>query len=320
MTIKLKALMTAAAVLLFTSVAHAQCVLEQAMSQLEYYNINVNAEVAKGEIPILAEEKAIGEKAKNPDLPVGQQLPPQDVDRINDLNSQLAMLHARKMINSNYLRDARAIAKMAALAEAVRHGRTYSDNDPDIFYYRALLLAYVAGYGEEMTVNGIHRGECSVDAGLWSKESLVLKSFRTDEISAARERLTAIAQQYDIKMDSPDWIERIPSLATKKAARIDLLKVQDAMKLGDYVRMMETLRSLNATSVAVLNSDQEDIRVARDADDLRARLGKTWQAQLAASDEKTKKMDQILSVIGNAIPSDSMIETQELAEVAKQVR
>jgi hypothetical protein len=121
-------------------------------------------------------------------------------------------------------------------------------------------------------------------------------------------------------MDGPDWVERIPDLAVKKTARIDMLTVQDTIRVIDYFKTLEGLRALNAVSIAMFSANEEDVHAARDTQDLSSRAGKTWDEQVKASDEKTKALDNILTLIGQSVPSDSMIETQALAKAAKKVQ
>jgi hypothetical protein len=301
--------------------ASAGCILEQAMSQLEFYNIHLNADIATRIKPILDEQTAIGDKAKNPNLPIGPQISPQDVNRFNELRSELLILQANKLNNSGYLRDARVIAKMSKVAEAVRRGRSYGDNDPDIFYFRMLVMAYLATSSDgDLSVAPGREGECSVDTGLLLSEQTMLNSSDLKGGAEAGERLAALSKQYGLKMDKWEWVEQIPVLSVKKTARIDVLKAQELVNVRDYIKAMEALRALNAVSIEMFSANQEDVHAAKDGNDLAARFGKTWDAQVKASDKKTQSLDILLQLIGKSVPSDSMIETQQLGDVAKKVQ
>jgi hypothetical protein len=88
------------------------------------------------------------------------------MNRFNELSFQLLSLQAHKANNSGYLRDARVIARVEKVAQAVRMGRDYKDSDAEIFYYRTMLLVYLATNTNDITQAPSRENECTVDTGL----------------------------------------------------------------------------------------------------------------------------------------------------------
>ena len=118
------------------SQASASCVIQQAMNNIEYGYIQLNAQNAREMMPMLDELKKLIPSGNN-DLPTGLQISPQASRRFEKISFDVLKVRSGGMILSAYVRDARVIAKMAQVAENVRKGQEYSERSPDGFYYRS---------------------------------------------------------------------------------------------------------------------------------------------------------------------------------------
>jgi hypothetical protein len=90
-------------------------------------------------MPLLHEQEAINEQAKDPNMPIGPQLRPDQVARFTEINRETLTIRAKEIALSGYIRDARAIVKMAEIALGVRRGFTYAENSPDHFYHQYVM-------------------------------------------------------------------------------------------------------------------------------------------------------------------------------------
>lgn len=177
-----------AALLVSTTIATpaaAECTIEEAMHRLEIYDTQVRAEIAGKTSPMLREQEAINERAKKPNLGVDQPLSRQDFSRADQLNAQMMILRSQDLVNSTYLRDARAIVKAANVALQMRQGATISDNHLDAFYQKVAKSALAIDPHSDVTIS---RDDCSVDAGLFLLERLGMDQVDFQAGSAATDR------------------------------------------------------------------------------------------------------------------------------------
>ena len=285
------------------------CPLEEAIHHLESANVQLKADLIEKQQPLLRELDELNSHAKN-----------QNPDRLQQLRSDLVKLQMTYATNSDYLRDARAIAKTADIAYQLRNGRVIESNNPDQFYSKVAFLALVsAGPGDIGDLASVAEGECSVDAGLTARERLELKSANTKAQVTAAQELDAISRRYGLNGDNFNWIERIPDTQTKKHARTLAVAVKDMDAVVTYIKMMESLRGINRTAVMMSDVNQDDVNQSTTEDELSKRFGQRWDALVKASgDAKLITYDRILAMIGQAIASDSLTETPRLESTARQ--
>jgi hypothetical protein len=287
------------------------CPLEEAIHRLESTNVQLKADLIEKQRPLVRELDELNSHAKS-----------QNPDRLRQLRSDLVKLQMTYATNSDYLRDARAIAKTADIAYQLRNGRVIEGNSPDQFYSKVAFLALVsAGQGEIGDLASVAEGECSVDAGLTARERLELKSANTKAQVAAAQELDAISRRYSLNGDNFNWIERIPDTQTKKHARTLAAAVKDMDAVVTYIKMLESLRGINRTALMMSDVNQDDVNQSTTEEELTKRFGQRWDALVKASgDEKLITYDRILAMIGQAIASDSLAETPRLESTARQTR
>jgi hypothetical protein len=295
------------------------------MHNIESGYINLRGDYGQQMKPLLDEMRKITPAGNgNGNLPIGLQMSPQVAKRFEKLSFDLFVIRLRAMILSAYVRDARVIARMAQVATNVRRGRDYNEKDPDYFYFSAMLLTAAANgmLDNSADLNPMpSKDDCSVDSGLWVFEDLELKDIDGKKAAEAWNRVLATAKQYRIDTTQNGWfaqLDRIPSRPARRSARADLDVVMDGKRALDFAKTIESLRALNHVSLMIYDTHREDIRAARDMADINARLGSTWEAYVKAADEKTKQLDGIIRIIQEKIPSDSMIESKEIADRVKK--
>ena len=121
----------------------------------------------------------------------------------------------------------------------------------------------------------------------------------------------------NLNMKDEGWIEKISSPSEKQMAKADLGLVEKGIRMLQYVRTMENLKSLNRVSLAGYQADMEDISASRSEDDLN-RIGKTWKTQISVADERTKELSELLNLIGQKIPSDAKIDLEDRLKTLRQ--
>jgi len=149
--------------------AVAYCAIEDAMRQLETYNSRLRSEIAKKTSPIRREQEELNWRAKHSNLAVNQRLSQQDFVRALQLNLQMMILRSEDLVNSGYLRDARAIVKAANAAAKMREGTTIDDSNPEAFYQKVAKFALSVNPRSNITISP---DDCSIDAALFVLERL----------------------------------------------------------------------------------------------------------------------------------------------------
>ena len=301
------------------SQAPADCLLEQAMHNMEYGYIQLKGEHATKMAPILDEMKKIPGGGNN-DLPSGLQMSPQASQRFQKLSFDLLKIRSQVMILSAYVRDARVITKAAQIAENMRKGKSYDEKDPDFFY--SAIVAILSGVMADELNPQPSADDCSVDSGLRLSESLTLKDVDGTKMKEAWDRVLAPARQYKIDTRQQGWFGRlnqIPLLPIRKQALADLQVVQSGQKDLEFIKAIEALRALNRISMTIYSTHRADINTSTTTQaDFDKRFGSTWEAQLKASDDRTKQLEQVIRVIQERVPSDSAIENQQIADEMKK--
>jgi len=242
------------------------CPINEAVSRLEAYYIRARGEIASKEKPLLNEQSAINDQAKNPNMPIGSQLRPDQLARFDEINRQMLALRAKDAALSGYVRDAGAIVKLANVALGVRRGFKYPDNSPDHFYSQYVLaLAGLSDNQGGLDPTDVKDGECSIDSGLYVLQHVEVGQTDLSKVKATLERVMAIAKRYHIdptnskyiEGSGPDWIERIPVIADKQQVRRDVMAVQDGVAGVTYVQVMQDLRGLTpGRALAILGLHQ----------------------------------------------------------------
>jgi hypothetical protein len=303
----------------------AGCVLEQALHNIEYGAIQLNAEYARETIPILDEMHRLLPNNSTNNLPTGLQLSARASQRFEKISFDLLKIRSQGMILSAYVRDARVIGRAAQVARNMLNGKDYTDKDPDYFYFQILAFTTVAYYG---TLEGKldfnpSTDDCSLDSGLWSSEESALNGFNAVKTNEAWDRVLATARQFKIDTRQEGWFSRldsIPSFPARKQAQADLRMVQGLSKVREHTKSIEALRALNQVSLRIYSTHRADINASRkDKADLENRFGSTWEAELKASDDRTKRLEGVIRIVQEKMPSDSMIQSQQMLDVVKKI-
>lgn len=150
------------------------CPLEIAVQQVDAFVQKRMLEYAKASDSILGPMAAIVSKASKPGIPIGEQLPAEDLDRLNQLRHLKIQLDAERLAVGNFQRDVHLIrdtydvAKLADLYETQME--SLGDADPRRFYFtilRWLRLAQPRTPRTPLIKSGI---DCDPEAGLFFEE------------------------------------------------------------------------------------------------------------------------------------------------------
>ena len=314
----MKALLIAASVAAFLALAASTaladvvvCPLEEAMRRLEEYNITFKGELATQQMPLLNEMASINAKAKNQSLPLGAQLDRSDIERFQQLRTEMIREQINGLIFSNYLRDSRVIAQSAKVAAELRYGKTFDQSDPEFFYYSVVMLLALQHPQDKSNITTPRNGECTVESGLHFDEQITLKEIDNLYLDwkPASERLNVLARRYGLDTKSEGWVDKIPSIEERAAARADMGVVKRGVQELEYLNNLENLKALARVSVLEYSSDKEDLNAARDQAGL-GRIGTMWPDKIKKYDDRTQVLAGILEIIARKLPSDAAIEAR----------
>jgi len=204
--------------------AIAYCAIEEAMHQVETYNARLHSEIANKTAPLQREQEQLNWRAKHSNLATNQKLSQQDFVRALQLNLDVMILRSEDLVNSNYLRDVRAIVKAANVAFKMRDGTTIDDRQPDAFYQKVGKFALAVDRQSNVTIS---RDDCSVDSALFTLERLGMDQvdFQAGGVDTGR---------------AIEYVHTIENLRTLN--KIALMKFQDNM---DEVHQSEQHRSFS---------------------------------------------------------------------------
>jgi hypothetical protein len=87
-----------------------------------------------------------------------------------------------------------------------------------------------------------------------------------------------------------------------------------------YECLCRLLRALNQMSLRVYSTHRADINAStKDKADFENRFGSTWQAEVKAPDDRTKRLEGVIRIVQEKVPSDSMIQTQQTLKMLKKI-
>jgi hypothetical protein len=61
----------------------------------------------------------------------------------------------------------------------------------------------------------------------------------------------------------------------------------------------------------------DDISNSRNKDEFQLKFGSIWEAQLKASDERIKRLERVIRVLEEKVPSHAMIKNKQLGDAVK---
>jgi hypothetical protein len=94
------------------------CSIEEVAGQIQYAAIQRAAELSGQQILLLKRFNALGDKAKEPDKPLNQQLSQADLAEFAQLQQRYQSIELLQLLESNYERDNHVIRDMFEVAQA----------------------------------------------------------------------------------------------------------------------------------------------------------------------------------------------------------
>jgi hypothetical protein len=158
--------------------------------------------------------------------------------------------------------------------------------------------------------------ECSVVSGLHFNEQLMLTQINQIPWKEATDRIKVFAQRYGLDTKQERWVERIPNLQEQQTARRDMGTVAQGQRMLDYQQCRKPQGARQGKHLG-FQSDMEDIRGAHTEQEL-SKIGLGWSVRAKNYDERTQILAGLLNMIGQKVPSDSMIETQGRTKLLQQ--
>ena len=245
----------------------------------------------------------INSKAKVPDMPVGDQLEPDDLKIFEKTNNELSKIRIGVYVESDRSRDTNFLAEMVRFADAEnRFSKVPNENDPDYFYYQ-ILLALRKYTPQQIQDHTDFNKICSFDTAINKLE---------------------IAAKSELNQSNPIKPISIINRLKKKYAVSDIdgvkLSVEDTKIMVDanrslapsirnysYVKDLEYIKLMNKSSELIYKMRKKDLNdgIVNGNDDLQ-HLGDSLDKLNAAGkiDKNTQYAIQLWQTINEKIPND----------------
>ncbi|MET4603257.1 hypothetical protein ABIB90_002735 [Bradyrhizobium sp. JR4.1] len=147
----MKRYVTGIALALATVAPGKACDIEQVASDIYFNAITRAGELSKQELGLLERFRAIGNRAKDPNKPLNQQLSQQDLAEFAQVQQRHQAIEVQQLLESNYARDARVIRDFYQVAQADYLGApTPKEGDKNYLPYAFLAVMMVAS--EDKTI------------------------------------------------------------------------------------------------------------------------------------------------------------------------
>ncbi len=283
------------------SVPVAQCSVQEVTSRMEMQGISGAARVATAQLPLIHEISKIGEKAKDDERSVGEQISQPDLVRFVEISQQIKVGNLGLYIESRRERDARALQKLVQIADLEYRFSNNRVEDADI-PLRELLHAFRAiaereGWTLEIDIQAPNTCSFQLAAKALSEEALA--KIDGDATSASAAALENIAKSYGMKTIDP---EKLSEADRGKFYRIRR-DLAGAISTSNYLHDLRDLALLAQAMDINYRAMQQDV-IASGGD--MNEIGKTVDRMAAEGliDLPTQTAFRVLSILNEKVPAD----------------
>ena len=167
---------------------------------LVYHEADVaRGELAKQQIEIINKIEALVDKCKDKDLPVPEQLNPDDRAKFTALMRSRNLIDLASLLESRRMRDMEVLRKFASLAEKASLGQKMpAESSPDHIY--AVMLASARQAFEGKIRRSLpETGSCTLETSIQVREQKIID--RLSNLSEKNQpfvRLAALVQDYEL--------------------------------------------------------------------------------------------------------------------------
>ena len=296
-----------------------QCNLQTVVSFHMYNNSRIQALYAKETIKLVDEVTALANKAKNPNLSVGEQLSVEDRIAFDVNKERRITISLQRLIESNKLRDVEFLEKLTKVAyQNYRFDEIYDKKDSNYAYqnYVYLLRAMDEKYPNKSdSFSKTPTDKCSFNLAIEPFQNEAIAKLNTINVDALLSKLKALAQKN--RMESIEYAKL--SKADKdyydKLNTNELLPLKKAKQLADDI---EDLKSLSNASDIIYKSLKDDLNYSGGNS---KNYGQSLK-NIQVSKETSERMKYLLSmweIIATNYPSEHQKQTKEMADYATKV-
>ena len=284
------------------------------------YIITFNGTSASESKQNLEAMKALNAKAKRPNVPLKDQLAPQELAYFQYLREKLLQSNGRELALSNYKRDADAYVEMVKVANAIRQGVEFKETDPRFFFVSAIMLLRMSsGINSSDLIDYDPKAACSIDSAIRFEGSPVVNS-NIDNASknmlAAKAKLDAFAAKYKLDLTQPGFETKISNAADRRAAIQAFSEFRAGGRILAYITDIKNIIHLNELSVRDYSELDTALKNMKDEADYK-RIVDQIGAKDGTLPDGEKPFRVIVSAIGKRTASDKAMESSGVANTVK---
>lgn len=185
--------------LIFESVPAHGCAIDEVVGQVQLAAIARAAELAKQQSVLLEKFRTIGNRAKDPNKPLNQQLSQADLAEFTQTQTRYQSIELLQLLESNYSRDNQVIRELFQVAQADYLGApTPKEGDKNYLPYAFLAVMMVASEDKEIQDNLVttpERKGCMLEGAIHEIESESLDRLNRLPIPQAGKDLDALRRR-----------------------------------------------------------------------------------------------------------------------------
>jgi hypothetical protein len=292
------------------------CSLDEVVGQIYFSALTRAGELSNQQLALLEKFSAIGDRAKDPNKPLNQQLSQADLAEFTQTKTRYQSIELLQLLESNYSRDNRTISEFFTVAQEDYLGMPApKEGDKRYLPYAFLAVMAAASEAESVKNNLItepSRKDCSVETALQEVEQESLDRLNKLPLGQAAQELNAMrARNGGAKVDR----DKLGPADRTIFDRIQRTAYAPAYREKAFITNLESLKLLARTAVLKFELGKKDaIDSGGDFD----AVGKSVDA--LNLDERGKFGFGILAKIAEKYPSDWFKQKEKVAPVIDAIK
>lgn len=286
----------------------SRCNLREAVAALHFQSVERRAAIAEQMLPVVDNLKAVTEKVKDNNRPVGDQLSTADVDKFSRYSQQIQTMQLSSLIESRRLWDLSAIETMAMLADQeYRWSKTPKENTDDAIYHASYQVIKLIS--SKLEVTEPKTKQCTLEYALHklAQEPISKLEPLLPQVPAASSYYKSLTTKY-----KTDPIDR-KKLTTAERVKYDEYEnnvFSIFRKNYSYVKDIQSIKVMANALELMYQANMQDIALSGGSIDA---IGKTIQRNIQknAYDEPTQLALGMWTKINEKIPSEDVQNWQK---------
>jgi hypothetical protein len=308
--------LAAVVAVLFVSGSAAACGIDEVAGKIQFAAITRAAELATQQTFLLKKFGEIGERAKDPNKSLNQQLSQADLAEFTQTQTRYQSIELLQLLESNYSRDNQVVRDFYQVAQADYIGTpTPKEGEKNYLPYAFLAVMTMASQDQQIQDNLVTTPEtkgCTLEAALDEIEQESLGRLERLPLAQASKELTAIQMRSGGGKVDPDKLN-----GSDRAIfdRIQRTAYAPANREKNFITNIESLKLLARSASLKYELGKKD--AVDSGGDINA-VGKS--AGALNLDERAKMGFGMLDKIADKYPSDWFIQKQKMAPVIDAIK